>query len=672
MLTARKLFRREDLTETLAAILKDPPDLTNTPFEARGLITRCLEKDPSKRLRDIGDAWDLLDTPLEGGLKPARAFTPVPRVPWLITAATAALAITFATLWLKTPPPDPQPVAYSIADPPGTRFANAAGAVALSPDGRYVVFGAIAPGGLAALWLRPLDSLEARLLPGTERGNYPTWSPDSKSLAFFSSTEGKVKRLEIAGGAPVVLGDGAQSPVSVSGTWNTDGVILHGGPDGLRQVRASGGGSTLITKVDPSRKETGHGYPQFLPGGRRFLYFVASDDRDVQGVYAASLDRPEQRTLILRTGNKAVYAPPRGGSPGYLLWMQDQTLVAQRFDPDSLAFSGDPVSVAEGVSINVSVPVRAAYWADGGALVYYSDESGTRRAVLWKGANGNAVSEALPADTISTIRLSPDGKSLAMARGANSEIWLWEFARGGAFTRLTFDSSADSMPVWSPDGRQIAWVSFRDGIGQIYRKDASGAGQEERLTEGPNLKIPLDWSRDGKYLLYSERSPKTAYDLWVLPLEGARKPIPIAATPGLDYLGQFSPDGKWIVYASSESGQKEVYVQPFPGAFSGGTGSGRWQISNGGGDDPKWGADGREIYFEAAGGRIMAAAVRTVGGGFRTDSPRELFNAGHDVNESHSFDVTDNGEKFIVLMPGEESKSGPLNVIANWQARLRK
>ena len=677
MLTAERLFRGEDLTEVLASVVKEQPDVSGAPREVRRLIVRCLAKDPAKRLRDIGDVWELLESGTESPAQ-AESLPHTSKLPWVAAAVLGVGVVAFAALWLNPAPQEFQAVQFSISEPPETNFTNTIGAMAPSPDGRFIVFGATAPGGgnTPRLWLRPLNSQEARLLPGTEGGNFPFWSPDSKSLAFRSQTDGKLKRIEITGGAPLVLSDVTESAVTTTGTWNHNGTILYGGPGGLHRVPASGGVAILITKVNAERKETGHGYPQFLPDGKRFLYFVASGDSNVQGVYAASLDQPEQATQILRTGNKAVYSPPRGDAPGYLLWMQDQTLLAQRFDPDKLQVEGDPASVAQEVTLNSNDPVRAAYWADGGVLVYRSGEAALAKApVIWMSADGKPLGDALPADSVGPFKLSPDGQRLAIARRvglAAFDIWLWEFARGGVFTRLTFDEGRDNVPIWSPDGRQVAFNSDREGsIFQIYRKDASGAGQEERLTEGPNWKAPLDWSRDGKYLLYRERAPKTDQDVWALPLEGDRKPIPIAQTPFVENTGQISPDGKWVAYSSNESGRGEVYVRASPWAE--GAAGGRWQVSNDGGAEPKWSADGRRIFYETGDGKIIAATVRTGSAGFQTDTPRELFKAGHDAGQLHSFDVTGDGQKFVLLMPAGGAQGGaPLTVIANWQAALRK
>jgi Tol biopolymer transport system component/predicted Ser/Thr protein kinase len=675
MLTGRRLFQGDDLTDTLAAVVRDKPDLSAVPAEVRRLLEKCLEKDPKKRLRDISGVQLLLESesPVEVQSRPRST-----RWPLAVAAAAVAGLASIAFIHFRETAPESQAVMFSVDAPADSSFYLQYGGFAASPDGRYVILAVRSKTGTSSLWVRPLDSLAARPLPGTEGGNFPTWSPDSRSIAFLA--DNRLKRIEIAGGAPLTLGDVASSRVSPTGTWNRDGVILFGSAAGLQRVSASGGGATPLTKVDPSRKETGHGYPQFLPDGNRFLYFVESGDPNVQGVYASSLANASQRQQILRTGAKAVYVPPAGRYPGYLLWLQDRTLLAQRFDPNALKLEDNPLSVGEGIGLNPGISVRSAFWAsDAGLLVYFSNPLGTKRPVVWMSRDGKQLEEAAPVDAYIGLSLAPGAERMAMVRAEragpgrqNFDVWLREFSRG-VMTRLTFNPADYRTPVWSPDGKYVAFVS--DGAGsvfQIYRKESSGSGSEERLTEGDYSKSLLDWSKDGRYLLYREETP-TGRDLMALPLAGDRKPITIVKTGFLESTGAISPDGRWVAYASNDSGTNQLYVQAFPGD---GTGpKGRWQISNGTAFDVKWRGDGKELYYETAdgSGKVMAAAIQTGPEGVRAETPRVLFTADFFQLGLHQFDVTSDGNRFLMMLnPSAEGNVDRLIVVTNWQAALRK
>jgi Tol biopolymer transport system component len=580
-------------------------------------------------------------------------------------AATLAVALGVgALLWLRAPAPEVLSTQFEV-DPPGdTRFINSYTGTAVSPDGRYVVFAAGTPVN-TRLWLRPLDSLSARPLQGTEGGNFPFWSPDSKSIAFYA--DGKLKRSGIVGGAPQVLCDTAIVGI---GTWSRDGVILFGTREGLFRVPASGGVPQQVTQLDAARKESGHVLPQFLPDGKRFLYFIQSADPNTRGIYAGSLENPKERVRILATDRTAYYVPPQVGRMGYLLWLREQTLLAQPFDAARLRLEKDPTPLAE--SVAVSPGVTAAFWAsDAGLLVYRTGDVNVKGKLIWMSRDGKRLGEVGKEDRYGSLQISPDGKRVAMGRtddGGNADIWVFEFGRE-VMTRLTFDPGMEGGPVWSPDGRQIAYYSQRSGVRQIYRTDAGGGGQEEQLTNGPNGHNVMDLSRDGRRLLYVERGPKMGYDLWALPLEGERKPIAVLQTPFVVDCAQFSPDGKWVAYQSNESGRLEVYVRAFP------VSSGQWQVSNQGGIRPKWRADGKELFFLGPGGdKVMAAAIRVTGVSFQSDKPRELFPISPVRSDLRApYDVTADGQRFLVLQPSTaEQGPGPLTVVTNWQARLKK
>jgi eukaryotic-like serine/threonine-protein kinase len=672
MVAGARPFRGEDVTDTLASVVKVEPDLTDVPKPLQRLLKKCLEKDPRKRLRDIGDVWELLDAepaPLRSSTRRAQLAA------WVAIGTLLAALAALAFVHFRERPPRQQAIQFSLAAPPGTSFGALFGGFAPSPDGRYVVFSASADKA-NVLWLRPLDSMTARVLTGTENGNNPTWSPDSQSLAFYS--EGKLKRIDIAGGAPLTLADVAMSPVGPTGTWNRDGVILFGSAAGLQRVSSAGGGAALLTEADRGAGERGHGFPQFLPDGNRFLYFVDSSDPIVQGVYASSLDNPKRRQRVMQTSAKAVYVPAGGSHPSYLLWLQEQTLLAQRFDAATLTREGNPVSVAEDIGLNPSfnTQMRAAFWAsDSGLLVYFAEVGDLERPLVWMSRDGKDLGRSLPDAVTGGQALSPDAQRLAFTRSLaegitrNWDVWVWEFARQ-TMTRLTSGAPRDGFPLWSPDGRQIVFASDRDGRTQLYRKDGSGTGQEERLTDSPRANEPLDWSRDGRYILYRELKTAENYDLMALPLTGDRQPKLLVGTPFNESAGRFSPDGSWLAYVSNETGRQEVYVQKFEPE---GTPQpeGRWQISNAGGGDMKWSLDGRELYYEAPGGKLMAVAVQAGPSGFRYEAPRELFTADYDQRRHHSFDVTHDGQRFLLIQRPPQRDSLQLTIVSDWRAALR-
>ena len=676
MVTGQRLFKGEDLTDTLAAVVREKPDWSAAPPALRPVLEKCLEKDPKKRMGHIS-GFSLL---LQEGKADTVVAIPLEsksRTGWLAWTLAAILALGLAALAVvhfRERTPELRAIQFSMEAPAPAFFINQYGGFAASPDGRYVVFSARTDGP-PQLWLRPLDSTTARPLPGTENGNFPIWSPDSKSLVF--SANDKLKRIELAGGAPLTLGNTTESSVTTSGTWNTEGTILFGSAAGLMRVSAAGGGATSLTKSDPA-KESGHGYPQFLPDGDQFLYFISSSDPNTQGIYASSLTAPDKRKQILRTAAKAVFVPGRRVYPDYLLWMQEQTLLAQEFDTKGLQVNGDPMSVAEQVGLNPATPIRAAYWAsDAGLLVYFALPAQRRRAITWLGRDGKPLGEAAPENTFSRVDLAPDGDRIAVVRSdttgqqGNLDVWIRELTRG-IDTRLTFSALLDDIPVWSPDGKQIAFSSNRDGgVMQIFRKDVSGAGEEEQLTQGPNPKLVLDWSKDGKYLLYREQNPKTARDLMALPLDGERKPIPVANTEFLESTGAISPDGRWVAYASSDSGANQLYVRAFPGA---GGPSGRWQISNGTAYEVKWRGDGKEIYYQTQDGKVMAVGIQADRDGVRAENPRELFTAEFQRGALHEFDVSSDGQRFLLIPNKQQTTSDAerLTIISSWQAALRK
>jgi Tol biopolymer transport system component len=676
ILGGKRPFTGASDLELLKTIIHGSPEPLGgeVPLALRNVVEKALEKDAADRYQTMREV--VVD--LRRSLRPQKEepeSAPQPQrkrrwLPWAVAAIMTVAAAGVAGYFLTRPAAPTLTSQFTVEPPPDTNFTNEFAATAISPDGQFLVYDAAAGSAMPTLWLRPLDSLAVRSLPGTDGANFPFWSPDSKSIAFFA--RGKLKRVDVVGGAPLVLCDApVAGNLSVGGAWSRDGVILFGSPDGLRRVPASGGVPMLLTKADVARKESGHGYPQFLPDGKRFLYFVRSGDPNTQGIYAGSLDRPQDRVQILRTSAKALYAPPVAGHPGYLLWLRERSLVAQRFDAGNLRPEGDPAPLAEDVAR--SPAQRAAFWtSDAGLLAYRTSQNFVKSKLVWIGRDGKHLGNAGPEDNYKSFQLSPDGKRVAIARWdptGNADIWLLEFGRG-VFTRFTFDPKRDSWPVWSPDGRQIVFSSDRTGFFQLYRKDSAGVGQEEQLTNGPNNKYILDWSRDGRYLLYQEATPKTGDDIMALPLEGEHKPMVVLQTPFNEGGGVFSPDGKWIAYESDESGRDEVYLRAFsPAAPAAG---GKWQVSNQGGGRPRWRGDGKELFYVVESNqsnRMMAVGIRMTATSVETDLPRELFPPSVEVG---NYDVTPDGQRFLVEeLLTTAAGPWPLTVVTNWQARLK-
>ncbi len=687
MVTGKKLFAQEDLTETLASVVRDKPDISDAPAELHPLLLKCLEKDPRKRLRDISGVDSLLELGREKAAPRVEsvASPETPRgiksvFPWAAASAALTLALLgLAFLHFRETPPELESLSFFIDPPSGYVISNNLAAASPSPDGRLLTFLAQpeGSGGPASLWLRPMDSLEARSLPGTEGASLPFWSPDSRSVAFFA--DGKLKRTDVLGGTPLTLCD---SPFSDGGSWNAGGVILFsssttGTAYAIYRVAAAGGEPVLVTTLSTPSLER-HTHPQFLPDGNRFIYTVASnvDDESIEGIYTATLDStdPPQR-LVAGQGSYAAFAPDAGGGPGYLLRMQSRTLVAQPFDPTSLALIGDPVPIADGIrgdgggtgwGSREDFAVSAS-----GLLVYRTGQNGDGQTIqmAWISRDGKQREPVgAPGAFSGSPRLSPDGSRVALVKevSGNRDIWLYEIERG-AQSRLTFDESDETWQVWSPDGRQVAYLSLRDRKYQIYRTDVSGGGQRELLYEGQEPIRPADWSPDGKFLVYSVRRGDPV-ELWLLPLEGQREPVPFLTTPFSTNNARFSPDAKWIAYQSNESGVTEVYIRAFPGGPAG-----QWSVSVGGGTQPRWRGDGQEIVFLDSRGRLMAAGVRLLEDRVEVAPALELFES-----PEGGYDASPDNQRFLWLVPpsaagGDEGDVvSPLKVISNWQALLRE
>ncbi len=676
ILSGRRAFEGHSPASIIGAILEREPAPLDVAPPLERVLRRCLEKDPAERFQTAQD----LKAALLWALDPPKAGSPGPRprphwLPWTVAGVAALSAAIVAGLWVRSPQkPEGLAAAFIVGAPAGTMFNYLITATAISQDGRFFVFRAAADSGVVSLWLRPLDSTSARPLPGTEGGDFPFWSPDGRSIGFFAS--GKLKRLDLVGSNPVVLSDVVDGAAGTGGAWSRDGTILFADRRGLFLIPETGGTPTQLLTADASRKELGFGYPQFLPDGKGFLYFAASSDPALEGVWAGSLNNADKRIPVVRTPVKAAYAPPFSGHPGLLLFVKDRTLMVQEFDARALRLEGSAVPLAADVAMHPALRGAAFWLSDTGLMAYRAGRALDRVKLVWRSRDGKMIREGAPEDSWTTLRLSPDGSRVALGRrdiGDPSDIWILDVERS-VRTRFTFDPQADTCAVWSPDGRQLAFTSSRSGVAQIYRKDSNGAGGEEQLSDGPEAKCLTDWSRDGRWLLYNGQHGNTT-DIFALPLdEEHRKPVPVIASPFLELDGQFSPDGEWVAYTSDESGRQEVHVRAFSGSAI--DRRGQWQVSNEGGRAPRWRGDGQEIfYLSLEGTKLMAAGIQLNAESAQVGLPQELFpiSAPSDLGDNRfPWDVSADGQRFILEQATGSENVSPLNVIVNWQAKLKK
>jgi eukaryotic-like serine/threonine-protein kinase len=677
LLAGEKLFSGDDVSDTLADVLKKQPNLDNVPVQVRRLLRECLQKDPKDRLRDIGDAKRVLAE--EASLVSSHAQVVAPSRSRLSIVATAAAAVfgiglaAVSSVHFREKPPAAEVMRFQVPPPDKMNFAFTA-PPAVSPDGRLLAFIANPDGGaFGQIWVHALNTLEAHALPGTENaGGSLFWSPDSRSLAFgVAPAPLKLKRVDVAGGPPQTLCEGSAGLLP-TGAWSPDNVIILS-RGGLARVPAAGGDCSPLTTLNSARGETFHRFPSFLPDGRHFVYLRVSSNPGTNGIYVGSLDaKPEQQNTkrLLGAQSGAVYAPAPDGRGGHLLFVREGALMAQPFDANRLEVAGDSVPVAEQVG-GAPTGVGAYFSASANGVLAYRTGlgfTGTLR-LEWFDRQGKVLSTALDPAAYNTPALSPDGTRVAYRadpQGSNQDIWLHDVTRGTS-TRFTFDPASDTTPVWSPDGSRIAFASDRDGGPNLYLKVATGAGNEELLFKSGEVKAPNDWSRDGRFLLFNSFNQKTGSDLWVLPMTGDRKPVPYLQSQFNEINGRFSPDGRFVAYQSDASGADEIYIQPFPDPSGG-----KWMVSKEGGTVPRWRRDGKELfYLNRAGTNLMAVEV-TLSPSFRAGIPKVLFSVPTGPN---MFDVTGDGQKFVkfaTALASSNAPPAPITVVVNWQAGLKK
>lgn len=502
--------------------------------------------------------------------------------------------------------------------------------------------------GRQQIWIRALDSLELTALEGTDGAADPFWSPDSRSIGFFA--DGRLKKIDRSGGPVQTLCD---SLGALGGTWNRHGDILFGGLWRLQRVSSAGGPVLDL----PQHAVVTEIYPFFLPDGQHYLATRAAPSAET-GVWLGSMDGPDSRNILPDASNAQLMGPPPGGRVGAVVFTRGGTLMALPFDMKRLEAAGDAFPIAPGVAASGNTFYRLAATSNQGVLAYVSGQRGGREYV-WRDRQGRNLGAFPGAGAVAMI--SPDGKRLVGDR--DRDTWVLEFARGVA-TRLTFGPPGTRDPIWSSDG---AYIAYRKGGAGIYRKPANGAGGEELLVQTKKLAVPLSWSPDGRFMVYVQINPETGADLLAIPVTGDRKPFVVVQTAATDNQGQFSPDGHWLAYTSNESGQSEIYAIPFPPSSSGV----KWLVSRGGGVQPRWRRNGRELFYISQDSKMMSVEVTTQPV-FQSGTPHALFQT--EIvdtgirNGPMSWDLAPDGNRFLIIT-ANSSDTSSLTVALNWRVR---
>jgi serine/threonine protein kinase/Tol biopolymer transport system component len=676
MVTGRRTFEGKTQASIVGQILAvDPPSVSTlrpeTPPELERVIRLCIDKDPDERIQTAHDLKLQLQAIAEAPPTTTQSRPVAPArwtwLPWAAAGLLAVAAITLAVAYFQSlRAPQVSVHSYILAPEKATFLltGNTAGPAALSPDGLRIAFVAKNADGKQMLWIRPLSSAVAQSMSGTDDATYPFWSADSRYVAFFAAA--KLNKVDASGGPPQALCD---AYAGRGGTWNSTSTIVFA-PDttsALARVDAAGGTRVPLSTLDA--KETSHRWPDFLPDGKHFLYFAHGMTRADNGIYLAALDSKE-RKLLLRNDSNAVYA-----APGYLLFVRDNTLMAQRFNLRSLALEGEAKPLADHVAVNTDIYRSILTASANGELLYQHGASGGGSQLFWYDASGKQGEPVLP-DTADygTPSLSPDASKLAFYLETNGigDIWVVDLVRHTKI-RLTFGPLYSGSPVWWPDGKSIVFNYGSSGVtDSLYRQNADGTGSKEKLLETPGIRaIPHSVSPDGRYIAYMRLDPKsnTNWDIWELPIadkSGDQKPLAVVATNFADVTPAFSPDGKWLAYANNETGRFETYIQPFP------SGAGRWQVSTAGGVWPKWRKDGKELFFFSPDQQIMAVDVNQNGASLQLGAPHALFKATTVSGPTGPYTVSADGKKFVMNTVTPQSITEPLTLITNWPADLKQ
>jgi serine/threonine protein kinase len=665
MLTGNRAFEGKSQLSVASAILeKEPTPICTvkplTPRSVDHIVRRCLAKDPDDRWQSARDlALELKSssqtdsaTGSAATISSSRQRSSRELLAWALAGLLALTAVFLLFHSRNYQEHAQQSVRASILPPPSYKFLESVTA-RISPDGRFFTFVAYGAEGLRQLWIRPVDSLTAKLLPGTDDALSPFWSSDGQWIAFFANN--KLKKISVNGGTPLDICDSAYGR---GGTWGPDGTILFA-PDPdvpVYSVPAAGGTPVAVTQLEASLKEVSHQWPVFLPDGRHFLFLSRGTEN---AIYAAALGSTE-RKLILKNDFNVVYA-----LPGYLLFVRNRVLMAQPFNAANLELTGTAVPVADDVPVYSTS--QALFSVSQNGLLSIQTLAGITSQAMWVDRFGKTLDLlGQPALFITEVRISPNGEKVAFEvldpEDGSLNLWVYNVL-GHQKTRLTSGPSSAQYPVWSPDSNRIVFSSDLKGKLHLFTISATGVGQPALLLPSDQFEEANSWSPDGRYLVFMRRilSGKGHWSLWILPMFGGRKPYPLLDSNYEQWRATFSPDGKWLAFQSNETGRFEIYVVPFPNPNS------KLAVSTEGGYAPRWSPDGKQLFYVADNGSLVAASLLEGKSGLQVTTSRLLFD-----NHGSFFDVAPDGKRFLTLRNAENQPVAPITLITNWPSILYK